>query len=155
MRPYIAARSAALAFVALALTACGSATYESPPEPEPEPAGWSEPVLTDPPAAPEPVVQAETQPGGGISWDQAAANVGTSQRVCGPLVGSGYSYDDAFLNLGLDYPSQGRFQIVVWDIGELEPIAFGSTLCTSGVISSYEGVAQIELYDPSLIEIYG
>jgi hypothetical protein len=101
-------------------------------------------------AAPAPV----EQPGGGISWNEAVGYAGTEQRVCGPLAGDGYSQDDVFLNLGLDYPDPGRFQIVVWDVGGLEPIAHGSTLCTSGVITLYNGVAQIELEDPRLISIY-
>ena len=45
-------------------------------------------------------------------------------------------------------------QVVVWDIGSLEPIAGGLTLRTSGVITLYEGVAQIELRGPRMIEIY-
>ena len=101
-------------------------------------------------AVPAPV----EQPGGGIAWNEAADHAGTEQRVCGPLAGDGYSEDDAFLNLGLDYPDPERFQIVVWDAGGLEPIAHGSTLCTLGVITLYNGVAQIELEDPSLISIY-
>lgn len=99
-------------------------------------------------------VETVQQPGGGIAWNEAAAHAGTTQRVCGPFAGGGNSYDDVFLNLGRDYPDPARFQIVVWDIGALEPIAGGVTLCTSGRITLYEGVAQIELYDPSSIEIY-
>ena len=94
------------------------------------------------------------QPGGGVAWSEAVSYAGSSQRVCGPLVDSGNSDDDVFLDLGLPYPDPERFQIVIWDIGGLEPIAYGSTLCTSGVITLYEGVAQIELYDPGLVEIY-
>lgn len=105
------------------------------------------------PAADEPAA-IDAQPGGGIAWHEAVDYAGTAQRVCGPLAGGGNSYDDVFLNLGLDYPDPERFQIVVWDIGALEPIAGGSTLCTSGVITLYNGVAQIELYDPSVIEVY-
>lgn len=101
-------------------------------------------------AAPAPV----EQPGGGIAWNEAVGYAGTEQRVCGPLAGGGNSDDDVFLNLGRDYPDPGRFQIVVWDIGGLEPITGGVTLCTSGEITLYEGVAQIELTDPSLISIY-
>ena len=100
--------------------------------------------------APAPV----EQPGGGIAWNDAVGYAGTEQCVCGPLSGDGYCEDDFFLNLGLDYPDPKRFQIVVWDVGGLEPIAHGSTLCTSGVITLYNGVAQIELKDPSLISIY-
>jgi hypothetical protein len=96
----------------------------------------------------------DEQPGGGIAWNEAVGYAGTEQRVCGPLAGGGNSDDDVFLNLGRDYPDSARFQIVVWDIGGLEPIDGGVTLCTSGEITLYEGVAQIELTDPSLIEIY-
>jgi hypothetical protein len=97
---------------------------------------------------------AEGQPGGGIAWSEAVDHAGSSQRVCGPLAGDGVSEDDVFLNLGLDNPDPGRFQIIIWDVGALEPIPFGSTLCTSGVITIYHGVAQIELEDPGLVEIY-
>ncbi|WP_403025572.1 hypothetical protein [Salinibacterium sp. GXW1014] len=102
-------------------------------------------------AVPPPATQ---QPGGGIAWNQAIGYAGTIQRVCGPLAGGGNDYDDVFLNLGRDYPDPARFQIVVWDVGSLEPIDGGRTLCTSGVITLHEGVAQIELYDPSATEIY-
>ena len=62
--------------------------------------------------------------------------------------------DDVFLNLGLDYPDPDRFQIVVWDVGVLEPIDLGATLCVKGKISLYHGVPQITLKDPSRIKIY-
>jgi len=97
---------------------------------------------------------ASAQPDGGIPWDQAVEYAWTTQRVCGPLAGGGNSDDDVFLNLGRDYPDRQRFQIVVWDVGGLEPIDGGATLCTSGQITLYEGVAQIELTDPGLIEVY-
>ncbi|TFB82283.1 hypothetical protein E3O21_01100 [Cryobacterium flavum] len=109
------------------------------------------------PGAPTPLpfaAAAEEQPGGGIPWNHAVDYAGSTQRVCGPLAGGGNSEDDVFFNLGRDYPDPERFQIVVWDVGDLEPIDGGVTLCTSGQITLYEGVAQIELTDPSLIEIY-
>ena len=97
------------------------------------------------------------QPGGGIAWDEAANYAGTTQRVCGPLAGSGTSDDDVFLNLGHDYPDPERFTIVIWDIGSVEPIAIGATVCTSGEIVLYKGVAQIELESTELgrVEVYG
>jgi hypothetical protein len=135
----------------LLLTGCGSSpySYEEPPLEAQEPAV---PVEEPEVAAPAPLV--ESQPGGGIAWSDATDYAGTSQRVCGPLAGSGNSDDDVFLNLGRDYPDTERFQIVVWDIGGLDPIAYGATLCTAGTITLYEGVAQIELSDPGSIEIY-
>lgn len=97
----------------------------------------------------------DSQPGGGISWDEALSYAGTVQRVCGPFVGDGNPEDDVFLNLGIDYPSVDRFQIIIWDVGSIDPIPYGVTLCTSGQITVYDGVAQIEIEDPGLVEIYG
>ena len=97
---------------------------------------------------------ADNQPGGGIAWHEAANHAGTVQRVCGPLAGSGNSTDDVFLNLGRDYPDPERFQIVLWDVGGVEPIPYGATLCTYGQITLYKGVAQIELETASLVQIY-
>ncbi|TFD06292.1 hypothetical protein E3T25_02950 [Cryobacterium sandaracinum] len=74
--------------------------------------------------------------------------------MCGPLAGSGNSNDDAFLNLGRDYPDTGRFQIVLWDIGGVEPIPHGTTSCTMGEITLCEGVAQVELEFAGQVEIY-
>ncbi len=98
---------------------------------------------------------ADDQPGGGIPWSDAAAHAGTTQRVCGPLVSVRGSSDDVFLNLGRDYPDPDRFTIVIWDIGGVEPIRLGTTVCTSGQIVLYEGVAQIQLRSPSAVELYG
>jgi hypothetical protein len=96
----------------------------------------------------------ESQPGGGIAWDEALDYAGADERVCGPLAGIGNSDDDVFLNLGRDYPDPERFQIVLWDIGGVEYIPYGTTLCTSGQITLYEGVAQIQLRSASQVEIY-
>jgi hypothetical protein len=112
-------------------------------------------LCTDTGDVPAPEAPAVQQPGGGIAWNEAIDYAGTTQRVCGPLAGGGNDHDDVFLNLGLDYPDPNRFQIVIWDIGGLEAIDGGKTLCIEGLITLYNGVAQIEPYDPSVIEIYG
>ena len=104
--------------------------------------------------SPADAAEVENQPGGGIAWNEAVNYAGTTQHVCGPLAGSGNSDDDVFLNLGRDYPDTGRFQIVLWDIGGVEPIPHGTTLCTTGEITLYEGVAQIELESAGQVEIY-
>ena len=80
--------------------------------------------------------------------------IGRAERDEEPVVGSGSSNDDVFLNLGRDYPDAERFQIVLWDIGGVEPIPYGATLCTPGHITLYNGVAQIELESAGLVEIY-
>ena len=90
---------------------------------------------------------------GSIDWSEAVDHVGRRATVCGPLVNDGTSRDDVFLNLGRGYPDKKRFQIVLWDVGAVEEIPRGTTLCTTGVITLYRGVAQIELDDPSEVKI--
>lgn len=92
-------------------------------------------------------------PGGGLGWDQATSFVGSSERVCGPLVSLRNTEWGAFLNLGQDYPSPDRFAVVAWDVA-LEPIDPGSIICAEGEITQYEGVAQIEVISSSDIEIW-
>ena len=98
---------------------------------------------------------AESRTGDGIAWNEAIDYAGTVQRVCGPLAGTGNSEDDIFLDLGRDYPDPERFQLVIWDIGSIDPIPLGATVCASGQISLYGGVGEIELDSASAVEIYG
>lgn len=103
----------------------------------------------------EAAVKKETQwPTDGVSWDQAVNHVGTTQRVCGPLMSTRTSDDDLFLNIGRDYPDSQRFTIVVWDIGGVKPVSPGLTICANGPITSYNGVAQIELRSLDPIETW-
>ena len=95
-----------------------------------------------------------SRPPGSISWSEAINHIGSTQYVCGPLVNGGTSGDDVFLNLGRGYPDVERFTIVIWDIGDVESVASGTTVCTEGLITSYEGVAQIELRSASAVEIW-
>ncbi len=91
---------------------------------------------------------------GGLPWDAAGNHVGTTQRVCGPLVTTRSDGDDVFLNLGRDYPDPARFTIVLWDIGQVESLPAGTTICATGTISLYNGVAQIELNDVGPVEVW-
>jgi len=89
-----------------------------------------------------------------IPFDNDAFDIVLAQRVCGPLAGSGTSEDDVLLDLGVDYPSPDRFQIVIWDVGGVDSIPFGSTVCTTGPIALYNGVPEIALHSASEVEIY-
>jgi hypothetical protein len=101
-----------------------------------------------------PLAEAEPdRPAGSTSWSDAADHVGETLRVCGPLAGMGRDSDDVFLNLGRDYPDPSRFTIVIWDVGGVEPIKTGTTLCTRGEITDYKGVAEIELRSPGDVEV--
>jgi len=97
---------------------------------------------------------AESAEDGDVPWSEAIHYVGTTQRVCGPLVSVRQSSDDVFLNVGRDYPDSSRFTIVIWDVGGIEPIDAGTSVCTTGLVSNYNGVAQIELRDPGDVSLY-
>ena len=99
-----------------------------------------------------PVVSPEW-PDGGLGWDEAREHAGTVQRVCGPLMSARETADGTFVNVGQDYPSAGRFTFIFWDVS-LEPIAPGATVCGSGEIYLYDGVAQMEMWDPGALEIW-
>ena len=92
-------------------------------------------------------------PAGSIRWSEAKKHVGRRATVCGPLVNDGTSRDDVFLNLGRGYPDQDRFTIVLWDVGAVEDVPRGTTLCVTGIVSLYEGVTQIEVRDPGAVKI--
>lgn len=93
-------------------------------------------------------------PAGSISWSEAIGHVGSTQYVCGPLVNSGTSGDDVFLNLGRGYPDVERFTIVLWDIGGIESLPRDTTLCATGKITIYQGTAQIELRSTDAVEVW-
>lgn len=106
-------------------------------------------------AAPTPVGEAQPAwPGGAaVAWNEAAAHVGTMQRVCGPLRSVRTTEDGTFVNIGKDYPSADRFTFIFWGI-VLDPIDSGSVICGRGEIYLYEGaVAQMEMQDPGALEI--
>lgn len=92
-------------------------------------------------------------PAGSVVWSDAKEHVGRTVTVCGPLVNDGTSRDDVFLNLGRGYPDKDRFTIVIWDVGAIEEVPRGTTLCTTGVVSVYDSVAQIELHDPGDVKM--
>lgn len=96
---------------------------------------------------------AATWPEGGLGWDAARDYAGTRQRVCGPLMSLRNTDNGTFLNLGVDYPSPDRFAFIVWGY-DVEPIEDGATICGSGSIYLYDGVAQVKLSSPEEIEIW-
>ena len=101
---------------------------------------------SEPPADPE-------WPEGGLGWDTAREHAGTVQRVCGPLMSARETADGTFVNVGRDYPSADRFTFIFWDVS-LVPIEPGATVCGSGEIYLYDGVTQMEMWDPGALEIW-
>lgn len=93
-------------------------------------------------------------PNGGLGWNEAGALIGTEQRVCGPLQSVRDTEWGVFVNVGRDYPSLERFTFVLWGDWWLDPITPAATVCATGTLSSYEGVTQMEIADPSQLEIW-
>jgi hypothetical protein len=97
---------------------------------------------------------APTWPEGGLGWNLAGDYVGTVQRVCGPLMSKRGTEYGVFVNVGEDYPSQGRFTFVIWGDWWLDPIPGDSVICATGRVSLYKGVTQMELDHPNDLEIW-
>jgi len=101
-------------------------------------------------------------PSNAISWNEAKYHIGDRTTVCGTVVdthwASGSSGKPTFLNIGKSYPDPDRFTVVIWiDCRANFPQApeayyLGKTICITGLITEYEGVAQIEVCYPSQIQ---
>ena len=99
---------------------------------------------------------------GAISWDKAISHVGERATVYGPVAGTFYGSSvkgrPTFLNIGEDHPSKKRFTVVIWgqNRGNFpqppESYYRGKTISVTGLITEYEGIAQIEVTDPSQIQ---
>jgi micrococcal nuclease len=102
---------------------------------------------------------------GGLSWRDARAHVGEQATVEGPVAGALFASDatgqPTFLNLGVDHPDPDRVTVIIWgrDRGRFpeppETAYLGSTVCVSGRIELYEGVAELEVSSPAQIELAG
>jgi hypothetical protein len=88
--------------------------------------------------------------------------IGKIATVKGPVRGtkyaSGSNGSPTFLNLGHDYPSPNRVQIVIWiedrgKFGTPERRYYGRTICVRGLIASYRGVPEIIARSPGQIAV--
>jgi len=92
-------------------------------------------------------------PGGALTAGQASSFVGQWKTVCGIVVSPTYlTGGPTFLNLDVPYPNQ-IFTILIWPEDRFrypqppEAMFAGRMTCAAGVISSYNGVPQIEARD--------
>lgn len=99
-----------------------------------------------------------------IQWNEAKYYIGEYMTVCGPVIDSHYastsSGQPTFLNIGKDYPDLDRFTVVIWgdNRGNFpsppEDYYLGKNIGVTGLITEYEGIAQIEVSTPSQIKEY-
>jgi hypothetical protein len=74
--------------------------------------------------------------------------------VCGPVASIRYDDDDAFVNLGVDYPDDDRFVLVVWDVGANAFTAEDDVACAFGEVGEFDGAAQIQLHSVDEVNFY-
>ena len=90
-----------------------------------------------------------------IAWKDAGRHVGERANVRGPVVSTHYAAtsngEPTFLNVGRDYPDEGRFTVVIWgeDRGNFsaspEDLYDSETVCVTGTIETYQGEPEIVL----------
>jgi micrococcal nuclease len=100
---------------------------------------------------------------GAIPWGAAAAHAGERATVRGPVVGTHFAASangqPTFLNVGRDYPDPSRFQVLVWGRDRdrfpapPERLYDGRTICVTGRIALYRGVAEMELSSPEQLAV--
>lgn len=105
----------------------------------------------------------EEFPPGSIPWYEAKNHIGDRATVCGPVVdatwASGSNGKPTFLNLGESYPNPDRFTVIIWiqyrsNFPQApENYYLGKTICVTGLITQYNGIAEIEARLSSDIEI--
>jgi hypothetical protein len=103
-------------------------------------------------------VQAQTRH---LTAAEAKNHVGETATVCGKVVSARFASKSkgqpTFLNLDEPYPNH-IFTVVVWGsdrekFGDIEAKYGVKNVCVSGKITSYQGLPEIAIDDPSQIEI--
>ena len=105
---------------------------------------------------------ASSRPAGSLTAAQGSRNVGSRKTVCGDVKSPNYVSSSkgkpTFLNLDREYPNQ-VFTVVIWGNNRSafpsapEKLYRSKTICATGLIESYSGVAQIEATSPSQIRV--
>ena len=148
---------AALVFLlATSVIACINIYTQSPEEPS------AEPSIQQPPTTESPLPEETPSVTGGIRWDEACDHIGERTTVCGTVVSAtwatGSKGKPTFLNIGAPYPDPDRFTVIIW--GDYrgnfsqppEDYYSGKTICVTGLIIEYQGIAEIEVKTPSQIQ---
>lgn len=98
-----------------------------------------------------------------VPWDEARGRFGETLSVQGPVVSTHFAATSngqpTFLNLGVDYPDQGRLQVVIFGDARgafsVPPEAMyeGKTIVVTGTVEDYKGVSEIIVDSPDDIAI--
>ena len=96
-------------------------------------------------------------------WTAARNHIGEYGTIAGKVYGVSYRPDvkgqPTFINIGADYPSSNRMQVVIWgsDRGNWyytpESLYRGQWIAVTGSIQLYRGVPEIIVSSPSQIDL--
>jgi hypothetical protein len=100
---------------------------------------------------------------GAIPWEEAIQHIGETTTVCGPVASAYYASSSrgkpTFLNIGKKHPDPERFTVVIWGRNRPkfspspEELYNRKTICVSGEITEYNGIAEIEVSEPGQIVV--
>ncbi len=95
-----------------------------------------------------------------ISWKKAKNHIGEKVTIKGPVKGVFQSTQSngspTFINIGKDYPENGRMTVVIWEenISKFDTYSYsGETVYVTGEVYMYDGNPQIEVSSPEQIEV--
>jgi DNA/RNA endonuclease YhcR with UshA esterase domain len=102
-------------------------------------------------------------PSGAIDWSEAYSYIGSKKTVYGTVQGVNYATGSkgkpTFINIGVNYPNTDRVTALIWNDyrGNFSPspesLYSGKTICVTGYLENYQGVAQIQVTSPSQISV--
>lgn len=165
----------------LAIQAATSTTVHQPallvPEQAPQP---SQTTPAKPPAKPEkrplpekppqtyPLQKQQAMPLGAscenpINWQNVGQHIGSTVAVVGPVVAvtqrDGIRGNPTWLEVGAAFPNPNRLKVVIWEEQKsLFPMVApgqltGRSVCITGKLTDYKGVAQIVLRDANQLSL--
>ena len=98
-----------------------------------------------------------------IPWEEAGEYIGEHVTVVGEIVDAYQATDSngspTFIDMGASYPDSNRVTLLIWEENlynfddDPETMYMGETVAVTGTVSTYDGTIQIEVTDPSQIEI--
>lgn len=115
-------------------------------------------TVAEEPAA-EPTTKENIHPNA-ISWKKAKNHIGEKITIRGTVKGVFQSTQSngnpTFINIGKDYPEDGRVTVVIWEenISKFDAYSYsGEIIYVTGELYMYDGNVQIEVSDPEQIEV--
>jgi len=100
---------------------------------------------------------------GAADWSEAHALVGEHVELVGEVMSARYvpdvSGEPTFLNIGVDYPDDDRLTVVIWGddrtnfANNPEDVFAGKRICVRGEVSSYNGISEVIVSDPSQLSV--